>query len=201
VNRSNWKTFDAKVLYNRYQNAALSLEEEIMRLIDSLDPARHIIVITGDHGESMSEDGALAHASRGSEVQTRVPLLMVGPDLPAQVIQQPTTHSDVLPTLLHAIAGRRIELEYAHGRDVLAEPLPEQVLICPYRWTDPYDLILIRGQDRMQFKVRTDKSWIEAYGFCDTSGNLDLNPQRQTTPRDATIWAESLRREMLRIAR
>lgn len=202
VDRSNWKTFDAKVLYNRYQNAALCLEDEIMRLIDSLDPARHIIVITGDHGESMSEDGALAHASRGSEVQTRVPLLMVGPGFSPQVIEQPTTHSDVLPTLLHAIAGQEVKLENAHGRDVLSgEPLSDQVLICPYRWKDPYDLILIRGQDRMQFKIRLDRAWVEAYGFCDTSGNLDLNPQRQCTPKDATAWVEGLRGEMLRIAR
>jgi hypothetical protein len=202
VDRNNWRSFDASVLYNRYQNAALSLEHELMRLIDALDPQRNIIVITGDHGESMSEDGALAHASRGSEVQTRVPLVMVGPGLPARVIEQPTTHSDVLPTLLHALAGHEVPIQYAHGRDVLGEvKLGEQVMICPYRWKDPYDLILVRGPDRMQFKIRTDRAAIEAYGFCDTSGNLDLAPTRRCSPRDAMLWTQAFRSELLRIAK
>jgi membrane-anchored protein YejM (alkaline phosphatase superfamily) len=202
LTEANWKSFDAGVLYNRYRNAALSLEEGLMRLIGSLDPTRHIVVVTGDHGESMSEDGALAHNSRGSEVQTRVPLLMVGPGLPPRVIEQPTTHSDVLPTLLHALAGREVKIRHSHGRDVLGPaPLSEQVMICPFRWKDPYDLILIRGSDRMQFKIRLDRAVVETLGFCDTSGNLALDVQRRCAPQDAVLWTEAFRRELLRIAR
>jgi hypothetical protein len=73
-------------------------------------------------------------------------------------------------------------------------------MLCPYRWKDPYDLILVRGADRMQFKIRLDRSSIEAYGFCDTSGNLDLNPARSGSSRDALLWTEAFRRELLRIA-
>jgi hypothetical protein len=201
VTLDNWKGFDIEVLHNRYKNAALSLEEELMRLIHSLDPQRHILVVTGDHGESMGEDGALAHPSRGSEVQTRVPLLMVGPGLPARVIQEPTTHTDVLPTLLHALCGHKVPIRYCHGRDVLADaPLGDQVLICPYRWKDPYDLILVRGLQRMQFKMRFNPGTIEAHGFCDTSGNLDLSPKHSFTRRDAVLWTEAFRRELLRIS-
>jgi hypothetical protein len=201
VTLNNWKTFDTGVLHNRYKNAALSLEEELMRLIESLDPQRHIIVVTGDHGESMSEDGALAHASRGSEAQTRVPLLMVGPRFPSHTVEQPTTHADVLPTLLHALAGRELKVRSCHGRDVLAgTQLPDQVMICPYRWKDPYDLILVRGADRLQFKIRLGRASVEAIGFCDVHGNLDLSSQRQRTPQDAVLWTEAFRREMRRIA-
>ncbi len=201
VTLDNWKAFDAQVLHNRYKNAALSLEEELMRLIHSLDPRRHLIVVTGDHGESMSEDGAWRSASRGSEVQTRVPLMMVGPGLSPRVVEQPTTHTDVLPTLLHALCGREMKMRHGHGRDMLgAAPLGEQVMICPYRWKDPYDLILVRGATRMQFKIRLDRPVVEAYGFCDTSGNLDFSPEHQYTSRDAVLWTEAFRRELLRIS-
>jgi hypothetical protein len=202
VNQNNWSQFDADVLHNRYKNAALSLEEAIMELVDSLDPTRNIIVVTGDHGESMAEDGALAHASRGSEVQTRVPLLMVGPGIEPAVIDEPTTHTDILPTLLHVLAGKAVPVAHAHGRDLLAEPaLGQQVMLCPYRWKDPYDLILIRGRQRMQLKVRLDRAVIEAYGFCDTAGNLDLSPEQVCTAADAPQWVEAFRQELLRIVR
>jgi hypothetical protein len=52
----------------------------------------------------------------------------------------------------------------------------------------------------MQFKIRTDRASIEAYGFCDESGNLDLDPARQCSPQDAVLWTEAFRRELLRIA-
>jgi membrane-anchored protein YejM (alkaline phosphatase superfamily) len=202
VTKANWSKMDPKLLHNRYRNAALYLESELMGLIESLDPQRNIIVVTGDHGESMSEDGALAHASRGSEVQTRVPLLMVGPGLPPRVIDQPTTHSDVLPTLLHALAGKPISIAHAHGRDVLAaEQLPDQVLVCPYRWKDPYDLVLIRADQRMQFKIRLDRPDVEAFGFCDQAGNLIPNPPHACSLRDATAWVEAFRQELRRIVR
>lgn len=202
VTRSNWREMDTEVLYNRYRNAALSLEAGLMQLIESLDPAKNLIVVTGDHGESMAEDGALAHASRGSEIQTRVPMLVIGPGVRPQVIEQPTTHTDVLPTLLHMLSGQSIAVEHGHGRDLLAaDPLGDQVMVCPYRWKDPYDLILMRGAQRMQFKIRLDKATVEAYGFCDTSGNLDLNEGSTLTERDAPIWVEAFRKELLRIAR
>lgn len=202
VDKNNWAQFDAAVLHNRYKNAALSLEAGMMELIESLDPERNIIVITGDHGESMSEDGALAHASRGSEVQTRVPLLMVGPGIAPAVIHQPTTHTDIMPTLLHALAGRPVPVAHAHGRDLLAAPeLGEQVMICPYRWKDPYDLILMRGEQRMQLKIRLDRAVIEAFGFCDKAGNLDLSPRHVATEADAPVWVDAFRQEVLRIMR
>jgi hypothetical protein len=202
INKDNWSQFDTELLYNRYKNAALSLEDAIMELVESLDPARNIIVVTGDHGESMSEDGGLAHASRGSEVQTRVPFLMVGPGIEPAVIHEPTTHTDILPTLLHILSRRPLPVAHAHGRDLLATPsLGEQVMLCPYRWKDPYDLILMRGAQRMQLKVRLDRAVIEAYGFCDEAGNLDLSPEYACTAADAPEWVEAFRQELLRIVR
>ena len=64
---------------NRYANSLQFLEHEVMNLVQSIDPNRNIVIITGDHGESMGEDGVFTHASRMSEVQMRTPFVMVGP--------------------------------------------------------------------------------------------------------------------------
>lgn len=202
VSRGNWRKADPQVLHNRYRNSARYLESRIMDVIQSLDPEHNIIVVTGDHGESMFEDGALAHATRGSEVQTRVPFLMVGPGVPAGDVALPTMHTDALPTLLHALAGNSVEVKRAHGRDLLSgAPLEDQVLICPYRWKDPFDLVLKRGSQRLQFKYRLDRSEINVFGFCDESANLDLNSNADVSPRAADEWADAFRRELQRVVR
>ncbi len=202
VSRANWTKSDPQVLHNRYKNSARFLERQILDVIESLDPERNIIVITGDHGESMFEDGALAHASRGSEVQTRVPFLMVGPGIPPRTIDKPTTHTDALPTLLHALTGGPVEVHHAHGRNLLGEtPLADQVLICPYRWNDPFDLILKRSDQRLQFKYRLDRPEIAVFGFCDESANLDLSNKADVSPRAASEWSQAFHRELQRIVR
>jgi hypothetical protein len=202
VSRPNWRMMPPEVLHNRYRNAARYLEAQMLEVIEALDPQRNLILLTGDHGESMFEDGALAHATRGSEVQTRVPLLMVGPRIPAREITQPTTHTDVLPTLLHALAGREVPIRHIHGRDVLAATeLGEEVLLCPYRARNPYDLILIRGGERLQFKIRLDKPEIAMFGFCDEAANLDLSGQHDCSPGAARAWAGALWRQFGRVVR
>lgn len=197
-----WRNCNPRELLNRYSNAALYLESELMNLIETLDPARNIVIVTGDHGESMSEDGALCHGTRASEVQTRVPLLMVGGNIAPQRVEQPTTHADVLPTLLHALAEKHVDLAHGHGRDLLGTAeLLDQVLICPYRWREPYDLVLIKQGERLNLKIRLDRPAVEAFGFHDTSGNLDLESAQRYSGSDADRWVTSFRDELRRITR
>jgi membrane-anchored protein YejM (alkaline phosphatase superfamily) len=202
VTYQNWKGMDREVLQNRYRNAARFLEKELLEVIYSLDADRNVILFTGDHGESMGEDGGLAHGSRASEVQTRVPWVMVGPGVPAVRIEQPTTHVDVLPTLLHALAERHVPVAHAHGRDLLSgQPLENTAIITPFRWKQPYDLMLIRGAQRMQFSYRLDSPEIDVYGFCDEAANLDLQAAQDVSPEAASEWSAALRRELERLTR
>lgn len=197
----SWRNCDPAQLQNRYANAALYLEDRIMRLIEALNPAENLIVITGDHGESLGEDGALCHGTRPSDIQTRVPLVMVGPGVPALEITQRTTHADVPATVLHALAGKSVPVAHGHGRDLLAEPLPQPVLLCPYRWRQPYDLVLLHGDERLHMRIRLDRPMIEVFGFHNPSGDIDLSSAHRYSAADAPRWCQHFAQTLDRILR
>ena len=138
---------------NRYSNAVLFLENEVMKTINSLDAAKNMVIVTGDHGESMGEDGVFTHGSRMSEVQMRVPMMMVGPGISPHSISTATTHADVLPTLLHVLAGKTVAVNNSHGRDLLADSHPDdEVTLVPANGPDWDGLMIIRADERMIFR-------------------------------------------------
>jgi hypothetical protein len=108
------------LILNRYQNAARFLDDEFAALLQAMDPQRNLVIITGDHGESFFEDGCIAHGTRLSEIQTRVPCLIVGPGVSPGVSDMPTTHADLMPTVLRLIAERSVEVKHCTGRDLYA---------------------------------------------------------------------------------
>jgi hypothetical protein len=116
---------------------------------------------------------------------------------------------DLLPTLLHALAGRKVEIDHAQGRDLLetttaglgATTLGSTVLLAPYRWQEPFDLMLLRGDERMQFNYRLSAPQIKTFGFCDEACNLDLSGSHDCSEESAAAWAEALKEELERVAR
>lgn len=199
VDRTNWTTVDPAILSNRYRNSALCLEHEIMRCIEQLDPQRHIVMITGDHGESLGEDGGLAHGTRASEIQLRVPLVMVGPGIPAREIDYATSHADVLPTLLSALAGQPVPVRHCYGQDLLSSPPREQLSVIPYHWTNTGQMLLIRPDQRLMLSVNTKHPAADVTGFVNSSGQLDLNSTNDLSPKAAFQWSQRLRMEFERI--
>ena len=101
----------------RYDREIRSLDRELARLFARLDESvergRVLVVITGDHGEAMGEDGF--YFSHGHSVgldQVHVPLIFVGGDVATdRSIATPVTNMSVFATIL----------EY------LGQPLPERV--------------------------------------------------------------------------
>ena len=61
---------DAASLLNRYRNSAHHVDAMIGTLLERIDLDDTLVVVTGDHGESIFDDGTIAHASRLSEIQT-----------------------------------------------------------------------------------------------------------------------------------
>lgn len=115
---------DSAPLWNRYRNSAHHVDALIGRLLDRVDLDQTWVVITGDHGESIFDDGTIAHSSRLSEIQTRVPLVILGPQAgdrsPHVRLRGPTDHSDLLPTLFARLGIDAPRLEGFPGRDLLA---------------------------------------------------------------------------------
>jgi arylsulfatase A-like enzyme len=94
---------------NRYYNNLRLLDTQIGRFIDALRTAGKlddtVVLLVGDHGEGFGQHPGNYTHSRGSfEENLRVPAVIYQPKLFApQKMQQPTTHADLLPTLLDAL--------------------------------------------------------------------------------------------------
>ena len=112
---------DTTALRNRYRNSAHHVDGLVGRLLDAVDLDRTLVVVTGDHGESLFDDGTLAHATRLSDIQTRVPFALFGAGLERRAPRDgPTDHTDVLPTLLARLGVDADDLADLSGQDLLS---------------------------------------------------------------------------------
>jgi len=76
-------------------------------ILDEGDHGRTLVVLTGDHGESLGEHGEATHGIFAYEATLRVPLILYAPRLwGAQAIESTASHVDLLPTILDAFAIR-----------------------------------------------------------------------------------------------
>jgi membrane-anchored protein YejM (alkaline phosphatase superfamily) len=111
---------DAEVPHrNRYRNCIRFIDDVVGRSIDRLDPERNLVLFTGDHGESINDDGHFTHGYTFAEIVTRTPFAMVGPNVKSGRLNQVTSHADVLPTVLHVLQGAPQSIQHIQGRDWL----------------------------------------------------------------------------------
>jgi len=65
---------------------------------------RTLVVVTGDHGESLGDHGEQTHGLFAYDATLRVPLIVYQPRLFAsRVVSDPVRHVDILPTVLDAM--------------------------------------------------------------------------------------------------
>jgi choline-sulfatase len=88
-----------------YSGEIAYMDEQVGRLLDGIDQAglsaRTLIIVIGDHGESLGEHGEMTHGIFLYDSTTHVPLIMAGPDVPSgQAIQEQVRSIDVMPTIL-----------------------------------------------------------------------------------------------------
>jgi len=66
------------------------------------------VVVTGDHGESLFENGFLGHGYALNEVQSRVPLVFSVPGLHEK---EPVGQKDILAIVLKLLSGQHAKIE------------------------------------------------------------------------------------------
>jgi hypothetical protein len=184
-------------IYNRYRNAVYFLDTEVGNFLGRLDLKRNLVVVTGDHGESFWDDETHGHWWKGSDVQMQVPLVMAGPGVPRRTVTDLTRHADLLPTLLHVIAGRHVGVKWTHGQDIFAEGFHNDHLVLNPLGTVP-NLLLIGARQRLRVQVRLDRPEIRLDGFCDADDSFDLRVAPQAA--DEAPWREMLLAELSRLA-
>lgn len=141
-------------LFNRYRNSLYyddSLLAEIFKglrekgLMDN-----SIIIITGDHGEEFFEAGAFGHANTFDDYQTRTVFVMHVPGKAHMEVERPTSHLDLVPTLMGALGYRNPVSDYSQGA-----PLFEDAAR-PYIVSAGWDEVcMIRKNDRIIFSTES----------------------------------------------
>lgn len=183
-----------EAILNRYRNAAGFLDDQLDSFLSQIDLSNTIVVVTGDHGESIFDDGVLSHSSRLSEIQTRVPMLIVGSGISEKNIEQATSHMDLVPTLLHVLTGNPSPLEQASGRSLLLDRPEDRVLLFQVTSrSSPVELLLIDGEQRLRIDLRRDGA-LRAVGFIDKQTQL-----QDVGSGDAEQWVQCLDEELLKI--
>ena len=109
----------ADLLRDRYFKALAFLDAEFDEFLNAVADTNTIVVITGDHGESFLDDGFLCHGTRLSDIQSRTPLMIFGPNVKPGRLTVSTSHVDLMPTLLHMAGADKNVLKLSHGRSLL----------------------------------------------------------------------------------
>ena len=97
---------------DRYDGEIRHTDEQIGRLLDELGrrglDRRTAVVVTGDHGEGFGEHGIDMHGYHLYAPQTRVPLIVRVPGIPAREVTTPVGHVDILPTLANLVGAEPV---------------------------------------------------------------------------------------------
>ena len=84
---------------NRYNSCVYQLDQLLGESLSRLVESGVVIAVTGDHGQALYDDGTIAHWSKLSDAQTRVPFMIAGKGVDAELIEFPTGHADAAAVL------------------------------------------------------------------------------------------------------
>ncbi|HDT14479.1 MAG TPA: tetratricopeptide repeat protein [Candidatus Aminicenantes bacterium] len=86
-----------------YSGEVAYTDAQLGPLFDHLEAGRRldetIVVLTGDHGESLGQHGEERHGYFAYNATTWVPLIIDGPGIKASRVKDPVSHVDIFPTV------------------------------------------------------------------------------------------------------
>jgi hypothetical protein len=123
----------------RARNAAHKLDRVIDGFLADFERTRGappLLVFTGDHGEEFRQKGHIGHGSAVTREQIHVPAFWLGPGVPRGTYDAPTSHSDVVPTLLGLLGDEHPPALHADGISMFAAPR-DRFVVSTVGW-EPY---------------------------------------------------------------
>ena len=177
------------LLRDRYFKALAFLDQQFDVFLTSVADSNTIVVITGDHGESFLDDGFLCHGTRLSDIQSRTPLLIIGPGVPAERLSFSTGHVDLMPTLLHLATGAVVPIANSHGQSLLTVTENRDQLLTMAH-TNEWDVMLVGEDSRLGMKLPRHAENVDITGFFDTNGRVDLSQKK--TAAEIPKWRDRL---------
>lgn len=179
-------------ILHRYFNNLRLLDTQIARIVARLEALgqadRTLLLLTGDHGEAFNQHpNNITHSRYSFEENLRVPAILVLPGrLQPREIAQPTSHVDLLPTVLDLV-GVPYEPGLLQGESLLRGPPRRRYLFAAGN-EDTYSAISVQGI-KLQVSLRRDACW---------AFDLRADPQERT-PLDCAAYPEQL--EALQVMR
>ncbi len=111
---------------NLYRNSLYYVDKKIGQVLETLRATGldkdTLVVISADHGEEFNDNGKnyWGHGSNYSRVQLQVPLIIGGPGVESGQVSWPTTHYDLVPSVMKYVLGVSNPIsDYALGHNLL----------------------------------------------------------------------------------
>lgn len=122
------------------------------------------VVLIADHGEAFFEDrGYVGHGDARYELVLRVPLALMGPEIPATRIDARVNAVDVVPSLLELV-GVDAEPYDLSGHSLLpllrSQESRDRRVISEYALGRPELLVLYKDHWKMVFEPGPDRAWL-----------------------------------------
>jgi phosphoglycerol transferase MdoB-like AlkP superfamily enzyme len=185
---------------NRYRNCMRFIDDAVAGAVERIDPKKNLVIFTGDHGESINDDGHYTHGYSFAEIVTRTPFAMVGPGVEPHRVDTQTSHIDMLPSVLHALTGEPQRFAHTQGIDWFAgerrtiefeshSPPGGQSIEAQLRWS---------GR-RLRFDLALGSPQVTLLGFENEFGQL--TPTNALTEREATDLAAVFEEELAALRR
>ena len=134
----NWRRYPGNQPLDRYHNALSLLDSQIARIVEQLRAdgrlERTIFVLAGDHGEAFGQhDHNWAHARGSYQENFETPAVFWQPKVfQPRTILEPTSHIDLLPTLLDAL-GIAFDRKRVQGQSLWQANPPRPML---FAWSN-----------------------------------------------------------------
>jgi arylsulfatase A-like enzyme/Tfp pilus assembly protein PilF len=93
-----------------YDGEIAFVDAQVGRLLGAVDRKNTIVLVVGDHGESLGEHGELTHGLLIYEATLHVPMLLAAPDADPHEVKTPVSSIDIAPTLAQ-LAGLKIKAD------------------------------------------------------------------------------------------
>ena len=153
-------------LIGAYDGEIAATDAQVGRLVDFLAAngrlENTVIVVVGDHGESLGEHGEQQHGFFVYDAAVRIPLIVAGPGVPTRAVPDQVRIVDVMPTILD-LTG------------VAAPPAVQGVSLMPLGRGKPLDLLGYSGR----WYPRYHYGWSELTAVRDGRYKFIVAPRRE----------------------
>lgn len=123
---------DPEPIFNRYRTSTHFVDSKIKEVVAKLKEEGTyddtVIIVTGDHGEELNDNGQnfWGHNGNFTEAQIKVPFIMIGAGVDKESNDWPTdkmtTHFDFVPTIMKNYLGVTNDIkDYTVGEDLYGE--------------------------------------------------------------------------------